>query len=157
MSKNSKNPFHFNNWILIFILFVLLNLKSQHLQPWDKPRHSRNYQVRCTQYQLMQHIFSQIDDFYLYFTQQRSKLFCNCYLKQSFLLTYHSTYVGFDPGLEGESRKNISFNPQSLNTVVTPFDLGRSCSKIYGSSVDWLKNTSMSTQPICHLEEIKIA
>ena len=40
---------------------------------------------------------------------------------------------------------------QSLNTVVTPIDLGRCCAKIYGCSVDWLENTGMSTQPICHL------
>jgi hypothetical protein len=35
--------------------------------------------------------------------------------------------------------------------VVMPCGLGRSQAKIYGSSVGWLKNTSMSTQPICYL------
>jgi hypothetical protein len=41
-----------------------------------------------------------------------------------------------------------------------PCDLGQSWAKIYGSSVGWLKNTSMSTQPtymLFILEEIKIA
>ena len=46
----------------------------------------------------------------------------------------------------------ISYSvPQSLNTMAMPCDLGRSCAKIYGSSVGLLENTNMSTQPIFHL------
>jgi hypothetical protein len=37
------------------------------------------------------------------------------------------------------------------SAVVMPCDFDWSWANIYGSSVGWLENTSMSTQPICYL------
>ena len=63
----------------------------------------------------------------------------------------HRTKFQIEKGKVKNSKNDSEYYDHVQYRVVPRRDLGWSWANIYGSSVGWLENTRMSTQPICYL------